>query len=405
MAQTGQQEHADEYDQEEEQGNDEWIIPENAQEARNLFQMGNNHNMCCTRMQNSVKEWSASSATDLNTMARELGTALDNSSSVDDNTPENWKRALDAERAKDEIKKPIIPPKLQMILRLLMLPVLLTLMILRFVLQTTILIIHVFCSIISSMISWTAALAAFANPITHGRRRGSAGLIHKLRYKTLEHEILVMQKQRGALYPYRALFNLITATQFMNIFNNTQKSATSAAQKEKDAALATAHLPELAEGEAWHIADSGANRHYHVGENFMYQTEDADHDIGGMTGSGQATTRKLGIFAASLQDDSDIDHPVTSISFPVNNAEIGLFSEVQAAYAGNTIIHRGHPVTGTHGMILKGTGAFIPYHFDEESLLWWIKIKPAHAQHAAVARNTNLRDFCLAMTPKKIQRY
>mmetsp|Transcript_37012 Transcript_37012/g.87108 ORF Transcript_37012/g.87108 Transcript_37012/m.87108 type:complete len:548 (+) Transcript_37012:764-2407(+) len=148
---------------------------------------------------------------------------------------------------------------------------------------------------------------------------------------------------------------------------------------------AASTLPKLQKGEQWFVCDSGANRHYHPTDEFMYRTETSEHDIGGLTGPGCARTKSFGIFACRLEDSDGRTHELTSVSFQVRGAEIGLFSEVQACIAGNTIVHEGDPWTGKHGMYLKKSRTFIPYHWDERTHLWYIKVLPAREKHCMAA--------------------
>ena len=111
------------------------------------------------------------------------------------------------------------------------------------------------------------------------------------------------------------------------------------------------------------ITDSGANHHYHHHNSFIFRREQMSNAIRGMTGGNQATTDEFGIFACRLEDDEDQDHAITLVAYSVLNAQVSLFSEIQCCFAGNTVLHRGHPETGQHGIILKGSNTFIPYHF------------------------------------------
>ena len=91
------------------------------------------------------------------------------------------------------------------------------------------------------------------------------------------------------------------------------------------------------------IADSGANRHYHKHNRYLFRTEDVENDIGGMTADNQAKTEKFGIFACRLEDEHKQNHAITSVGYSVINAKVGLFSEVQCCFAGNTVLHKGNP--------------------------------------------------------------
>ena len=86
------------------------------------------------------------------------------------------------------------------------------------------------------------------------------------------------------------------------------------------------HLPPLEEGEEWMIADSGANRHYHHHNRFIFRREQMRNAIGGMTGGNQATTDEFGIFACRLEDYYDQNHAITSVTYSVLNAQVSLFS-------------------------------------------------------------------------------
>ena len=166
-------------------------------------------------------------------------------------------------------------------------------------------------------------------------------------------------------------------------------SLPSPSEREKMQTDAYDHLPPLEEGEEWMIADSGANRHYHRHNRFLFRREKMNNAIGGMTGDNQAATDEFGIFACRLEDEDKINHTITSVGYSVLEAKVGLFSKVQCCFAGNTVIHSGHPETGRHSIILKGSNTFIPYHFDHHTLLWWVKVEPPRSAHCAHAREMN----------------
>eukprot|EP00961_Rhodomonas_salina_P057435 772163-Rhodomonas_salina.1 len=83
--------------------------------------------------------------------------------------------------------------------------------------------------------------------------------------------------------------------------------------------------------------------------------------IGSMCSTNQAETTHYSIFAASAGDSNGKRVPFTSVAFAVKNGRKPLFLEVQCCFAGNTVIHEGHPQTGSHCMLLAKTGQFIPY--------------------------------------------
>ena len=176
-----------------------------------------------------------------------------------------------------------------------------------------------------------------------------------------------------------------------NIFSSTPQEEDAVVDRLHNSPFS--HLPPLQEGEEWMIADSGANCHYHRHNRFIFRREQMRNAIGGMTGDNQATTDEFGIFACTLADDEETNHPITSVAYSVPNAQVSLFSEVQCFFAGNTVLHRGHPETGQHGIILKGSNTFIPYHFDRHTLLFWLKVKPPRASHCAHAREMNPHNY------------
>eukprot|EP00961_Rhodomonas_salina_P215515 2911237-Rhodomonas_salina.1 len=101
------------------------------------------------------------------------------------------------------------------------------------------------------------------------------------------------------------------------------------------------------------------------------------YDIGGMASDSQAKTDEFGLFLFSLKDDKRKDHNMASVAFSVDWAQQSIYSLVQACFAGHTIILEGHPEgPGKHGIILTWSGSYIPYHFDRNMLLWYLKVKP-----------------------------
>jgi hypothetical protein len=116
------------------------------------------------------------------------------------------------------------------------------------------------------------------------------------------------------------------------------------------------------------------------------------YPIGGLVDDNQAKTQqpKFGVFTANLEDSDKNLVPITSVAFSVPGSRVGLFSEVQAAFAGNTIIREGDPASGRHGILTppdkSGKRTFIPYHFSKRTLLWYIKILPSTKNQAMLAR-------------------
>eukprot|EP00961_Rhodomonas_salina_P070876 952019-Rhodomonas_salina.1 len=147
------------------------------------------------------------------------------------------------------------------------------------------------------------------------------------------------------------------------------------------------------------VCDSGANQHYlpeTVHRHYMLHIEQAYNDIGGLTCSGQASTTHFGLFTVQVEDEKKRWHDLTSVALAVRNAEVGLFSEVQASITGNTVIRRGYPfrVTGRHGLLLQDN-TFIPFYFDREprQRFWYIRVSEATSQHAFEARALDPREM------------
>eukprot|EP00961_Rhodomonas_salina_P118373 1593383-Rhodomonas_salina.1 len=75
----------------------------------------------------------------------------------------------------------------------------------------------------------------------------------------------------------------------------------------------------------------------------MFRVEEANQQIGCMCTDNQAKTTHFGIFAATARDAHGTDLPFTSVAFAVKDRLKQLFSEVQCCFAGNTVLHKGHP--------------------------------------------------------------
>eukprot|EP00961_Rhodomonas_salina_P070879 952020-Rhodomonas_salina.1 len=124
----------------------------------------------------------------------------------------------------------------------------------------------------------------------------------------------------------------------------------------------------------------------------MLHIEQAYNNIGRLTGSGQASTTHFRLFAVQVKDENKRWHDLTSVAFAVRNAEVGLFSEVQASFAGNTVVRSSDPFTGRHCLLLQDN-SFIPFYFDREQRLWYIRVCEATCQHAFEERALNLREM------------
>jgi hypothetical protein len=170
-------------------------------------------------------------------------------------------------------------------------------------------------------------------------------------------------------------------------------------------------LPKVSNNERWCIADSGASHHYHPDNDFMVNPTDVSLEIEGLGGNGPQT-RSFGTLACSVQarqGPGQPHHPLnyTGIMFSVHNARVPLWSEVQLATEGHRIYRDGHPENGRHGVGFKRDDsddepfAFAPYHFDRESMLWWIKITKATPQHVKHANNFIVQDHPFVQIEKQ----
>eukprot|EP00961_Rhodomonas_salina_P041921 563744-Rhodomonas_salina.1 len=86
-----------------------------------------------------------------------------------------------------------------------------------------------------------------------------------------------------------------------------------------------------------------------------------------MCTSSQAQTTHFGLLAAGVKNANGVKLPFTSCAFAVRNGQKALFSEVQCCFAGNTVLHKGHPKTGVHGIYLQGPEKhFILYEWSDK---------------------------------------
>eukprot|EP00961_Rhodomonas_salina_P259660 3508630-Rhodomonas_salina.1 len=56
----------------------------------------------------------------------------------------------------------------------------------------------------------------------------------------------------------------------------------------------------------------------------------------------------------------------------IPGTQTSLFSVSSAAQLGHSIVHEGHPMTERHGMLLAGTGEFIPFVWSDSARLWFL---------------------------------
>eukprot|EP00961_Rhodomonas_salina_P008759 118978-Rhodomonas_salina.1 len=160
----------------------------------------------------------------------------------------------------------------------------------------------------------------------------------------------------------RAMLNSVAVNAILNMFlcGLTRKSQLNTNLDAHSNNIAS-DLPPQKHNELMMVGDSGANCHFIPTErlkDFMYQVEEIEQEIGGMCSSSQASTMHISIFAGTVmgakkRDDPQVSLPITSVAFAVKNGKKALFSEVQVCFAGNTILHKGHPKTGTHGIFMQ----------------------------------------------------
>eukprot|EP00961_Rhodomonas_salina_P210933 2848413-Rhodomonas_salina.1 len=148
------------------------------------------------------------------------------------------------------------------------------------------------------------------------------------------------------------------------------------------------------------VGDSGANRHFIPTErrkDFMFRVEEVEQEIGGMCLSSQASTTHFGIFAgtamgAKKKDYPQVPLPITSVAFAVKNGKKALFSEVQACFAGNTVLHKGHPKTGMHWIFMQDpkdpkNQYFVPYEWSDKDHCWYLRLSsPTDPLHCLAAK-------------------
>ncbi len=241
--------------------------------------------------------------------------------------------------------------------------------------------------------SWTTTtakalsqLAALANPIRRSTQPKfiSTNLVNGSRLLTLTS-------------PPKSFFNSLMMESLARLLDagKQRKSGLSPADHAYANNLQT-DLRKEAPDEMLAIADSGANRHFIPDsrrKQFLFRSEEVEENIGGMCSASQAKTTHFGIFAASANDDKGQPVLFTSVGFAVKNGRKPLFSEVQCCFAGNTVIHKGHPKYGKHGIYLKDSRRFIPYEWSDKEQAWFIRLKAPDKQHCMHARALDPRDI------------
>eukprot|EP00961_Rhodomonas_salina_P080413 1082102-Rhodomonas_salina.1 len=68
-----------------------------------------------------------------------------------------------------------------------------------------------------------------------------------------------------------------------------------------------------------------------------------------------------GLLMGYLQDEHGERHAMDGAGTYIPGTQTSLFSVSRAARLGHSIVHEGHLRTGRHGMLLAGTGEFIPF--------------------------------------------
>ncbi len=130
------------------------------------------------------------------------------------------------------------------------------------------------------------------------------------------------------------------------------------------------------------IVDSGSNRHITCDERFIHRGEIIRHSIQGL--GSQITATAQGPLIAQVFDKNGQPQDIISWALYIPDSRVSLFSVVQALLAGNQVVHEGDPATGRHGLYIPSTRAFIPFIWDPEAGLFWIRLRAIQHRPAAM---------------------
>ena len=196
----------------------------------------------------------------------------------------------------------------------------------------------------------------------------------------------------------KSMLNTITTEALDRMFGSAagsaRKTPLAAGAPKAYANKVDSDIPAEKANEILMVADSGANRHF-IPESrhtdYMFRVEEAKQQIRGMCSDNQSSTTHFGLFAASAVASTGEEIPFTSVAFAVKDGRKPLFSEVQCCFAGNTVLHKGHPKTGTHGIYLKDSKYFIPYEWSDKDHCWYIRLRAPGPIHCMTARTQDPR--------------
>eukprot|EP00961_Rhodomonas_salina_P075563 1013962-Rhodomonas_salina.1 len=125
------------------------------------------------------------------------------------------------------------------------------------------------------------------------------------------------------------------------------------------------------------VINSGTSRHILNTDAFYLACKESHVSFTGIGGH-REYAKKHCIWAGLCTDDTGKYYHLCSYGTYVPTAGASLLSVGQLIHHGNSIVHEGLPNTGKHGMYLRNRACdrqFIPFEWDEESNLWWVKFR------------------------------
>ena len=121
------------------------------------------------------------------------------------------------------------------------------------------------------------------------------------------------------------------------------------------------------------IVDSGANMNFVHRNDVLCDKVLSQVKINGL-GPQPILAEYDGLLLGYLHDDQGNMHGINTVATSVPNTSVSLWSVGRAVGAGHSVIHEGDPEHGRHGLVIKDTGAFIPFIWCPRSRLWWIRL-------------------------------
>ena len=133
------------------------------------------------------------------------------------------------------------------------------------------------------------------------------------------------------------------------------------------------------------------SRHILNTDEFYLASKESNVSFTGIGGH-KETAKKHGIWAGLCTDKDGKDFHFCSFGTYVPTAGASLLSVGQLVHNGNSVQHEGQPDSGLHGMWLKnraGDRQFIPFEWDSESNLWWVKFRKSPLAFSLRVQVTN----------------